>query len=193
MPRRRFGHVAVKSVALLIALLIGTAAIHAEEPAQNLSIQQTGSLMESVRDLKLQIQELHSALIEMRQEIRGSRAESLELRQELHETRDRLSSDHQAGASAAGQPVVLESARSSGTASATAPGSQATAEEQIAKLREDQQLLNEKIDEQYQTKVESASKYRVRLSGIALLNVFGNRGSVDNLDVPSLARPRGLL
>src|SRR3989442_3066197 len=36
--------------------------------------------------------------------------------------------------------------------------------EPIQTLAEEQQLLNAKVDEQYQTKVESTSKYRVRLS-----------------------------
>jgi len=54
-------------------------------------------------------------------------------------------------------------------------------------LAEEQQLLNAKVDEQYQTKVESASKYRVRLSGTVLMNLFRNSGAVDNLDFPSLA------
>src|SRR5207244_420216 len=45
----------------------------------------------------------------------------------------------------------------------------------------------------YQTKVESASKYRMRLSGIVLLNLFSNVGTVDNADIPSIAydRPPG--
>jgi hypothetical protein len=51
------------------------------------------------------------------------------------------------------------------------------------------QLLNSKVDDQYQTKVSSASKYRVRLSGIALLNTFSNRGVTDNQDIPSWANP----
>jgi hypothetical protein len=51
---------------------------------------------------------------------------------------------------------------------------------------EEHQLLNAKVEEQYQTKVESASRYRVRLSGIVLLNLFKNRGVVDNPDFPSL-------
>jgi len=46
-------------------------------------------------------------------------------------------------------------------------------------------LLNSKINDQYQTKVESASKYRVRLSGLVLVNLFSNRGTTDNQDVPS--------
>ena len=52
-------------------------------------------------------------------------------------------------------------------------------------------MLQAKVDEQHQTKVESASKYRVKLSGIALLNLFGNSGTVDNQDVPNLALPTG--
>src|SRR5438094_4925474 len=46
------------------------------------------------------------------------------------------------------------------------------AESPVEKLQEDQELLNAKIDEQYQTKVETASKYRVRLSGTVLVNLF---------------------
>jgi hypothetical protein len=50
-------------------------------------------------------------------------------------------------------------------------------------------LLGSKIDEQYQTKVESAAKYRVRLSGIVLMNAFRNVGASDNLDLPDYAQP----
>jgi len=65
--------------------------------------------------------------------------------------------------------------------------------ERLAKLEEDQRLLTGKIDEQYQTKVESASKYRVRLSGIALLNLFTNNGTVDSTDFPAVALKRSTL
>jgi hypothetical protein len=61
----------------------------------------------------------------------------------------------------------------------------------LAQIEENQQLLQNKVDEQYQTKIESASKYRMKLSGIVLLNVFGNRGRVDNQDVPNFALRRG--
>ena len=48
-------------------------------------------------------------------------------------------------------------------------------------------MLSGKVDDQYQTKVESASKYRLRLSGIVLMNLVSNRGWVDNIDIPTLA------
>jgi len=73
---------------------------------------------------------------------------------------------------------VLEGSRGKATDQYTEP---------IQTLEEEQQLLNAKVDEQYQTKVESASKYRLRLSGTVLMNLFNNRGAVDNLDFPSLA------
>ena len=65
--------------------------------------------------------------------------------------------------------------------------------EHVASLEEEYQLLSGKVDDQYQTKVESASKYRVRLSGIVLMNLVSNQGVVDSIDLPTLAyaRPPG--
>jgi len=60
-------------------------------------------------------------------------------------------------------------------------------DEQTAELEEGLQLANAKITEQSQTKVESGSKYRLRLSGIVLFNLFSNRGAVDNQDFPEIA------
>jgi hypothetical protein len=62
-------------------------------------------------------------------------------------------------------------------------------EERVASLEDSTQLLSSKLDDQYQTKVEAASKYRMRLSGIVLLNVFSNHGRMDSQDVPTWAIP----
>jgi len=59
----------------------------------------------------------------------------------------------------------------------------------VTKLEDNQELTDAKVLEQSQTKVESGSKYRVRLSGIILLNAFETRGAVDNLDFPQFATP----
>ena len=61
-----------------------------------------------------------------------------------------------------------------------------------ATLEEEYQLLSGKVNEQYQTKVEGASRYRMRLSGIVLLNMFSNVGTVENADIPTLAYGRPL-
>ncbi len=60
----------------------------------------------------------------------------------------------------------------------------------VKNVVEEQELLKAKVEDQYQTKVESGSKYHVRLSGIVLMNAFSTRGSVDNLDLPRIAIPR---
>src|SRR5215510_15075730 len=80
----------------------------------------------------------------------------------------------------------------SGPGTSAANLQQAT-DERISRMEEDLALADSGIKEQSQTKVESSSKYRLRLSGLALFNLFANRGTVDNQDVPQIARPAGLL
>lgn len=59
----------------------------------------------------------------------------------------------------------------------------------LQKVEEASQLLGLKVDEQYQTKVEGAGKYRMRISGIVLMNAFHNVGASDSLDIPDYAEP----
>ncbi|MDT8067891.1 MAG: hypothetical protein ROO76_06950 [Terriglobia bacterium] len=78
------------------------------------------------------------------------------------------------------------SARHAGSAVAENSGVQQ--ESRPAKITEDEwQLLNAQVQEQQQTKVGSASKFRLKLSGMLLLNVFGNSGVVDEIDLPRVA------
>jgi Skp family chaperone for outer membrane proteins len=55
---------------------------------------------------------------------------------------------------------------------------------------EDQQVLAARVEELAQTKVETTSKYRVKLSGLILMNAYTNSGNVDISDLPNLAFPR---
>ena len=72
------------------------------------------------------------------------------------------------------------------------PAQNETLDEHLARIDENAELLNARVADQYQTKVEGGAKYRLRLSGIFLLNLYGNTGSVDNQDFPVLARePEG--
>jgi len=128
--------------------------------------------------------ELKSSLEEMRRDLVQSRTETVELRKDLEATRRQLAAVVTQPKDAS--PTVGEVAR--GNAAVVASASQGT-EEALKKLEEDQQLTNAKLDELYQTRVASASKYRVRLSGIVLLNLFANHGEVDNLDFPALVPP----
>jgi hypothetical protein len=130
----------------------------------------TGALQE----LQDQVRELKAMVLQLEQQTVASRAEITRLREEL-ETR--------------GETPTAVAASSAVDQQSPAYGASTTAqlEQRLDHIDEEQQLLSGKIDTQYQTKVESASKYRVRLSGIVLFNMFGNSGRVDSIDVPTWA------
>ncbi len=144
-------------------LLMSAHVVRAQQNSSSAVPKQTDDIAATIRALQEQVRELREAVGEIRSEAARYRAETVELRQELQAARAQLAS----------QPSQQH------------PG--ASIDARVAKLEEESQLQGGKIDEQYQTKVESASKYRVRLSGIVLLNMFSNRGTVDNQDIPNLA------
>ena len=141
------------------------------------------ALTTAVHDLQQQVNELRAAVTEMRSEAAQYRAETGELRRELQAIRGQRSE-----AAAAASPYAPSPSLEGTTPKEPAPSStkEGPLEQRVTTLEETTQLLNSKLDDQYQTKVESASKYRVRLSGIVLLNLFSNRGMTDNQDTPSL-------
>ncbi|MGA7906312.1 MAG: hypothetical protein WCA16_02810 [Candidatus Sulfotelmatobacter sp.] len=146
----------------------------------------------AVHELEKQVQELRVLVEQMRSENAQSRSEMQELRQELQDTR-KLLAPMVASANAQPSAEALASVGQPGASSAETPVSPAQASpglaDRVQKLEESTALLGEKVDEQYQTKVESASKYRMRLSGIVLMNAFRNVGASDNLDFPDFAQP----
>jgi hypothetical protein len=150
----------------------------------------------AVRDLQEQVRQLRFLVEEMRADNAQSRTEMQELRQELKDTRSLLERTAPATLRPA-EPASVASV-APGEVSSAAAGSQpvrssaetaAPLEERVQKLEESTTLLGSKVDEQYQTKVETASKYRARLSGIVLMNAFRNLGASDNLDFPNFATP----
>lgn len=132
----------------------------------------------SLQELDSQVRELRTVIEQMRAENAQSRAEMRELRQELQATRQLLT-----------PPAASANLEPSSSAAAAAASPTADLGSRIQKLEESTQLLGSKIDEQYQTKVETAGKYRARLSGIVLMNAFRNVGTSDNLDIPDYAQP----
>lgn len=175
----------VSTPSLLAALAIGIflvpgSAMQAQSaPGQEggpANADQAQAMTAAVQDLREQVRELRAVVDEMRAEAAQYRAETAALRQELEATQNRLPPP------GAAQPAP--SAAESTSPPAPAPVLHSL-EARIASLEESSQLLSGKIDEQHQTKVESASRYHVRLSGIVLLNLFGNRGSADSADFPT--------
>jgi hypothetical protein len=167
----------------LSAALIGTPAWSQQTGKQAGENSPPAAGADSPQALQAQMNDLRQMLVETRSQIAESRAENAALRQELVETRKEIA-EMRSPASPVTAASAAPSGATSGAAAASIPGQ---TDERLARLEEDQQLLTDKVDEQYQTKVESASKYRVRLSGILLMNAFENRGSVENQDIPTWA------
>ena len=190
------GSLALRTSAMAIAgiLLLSTSGL----AQQTLPTSPTGDA--SLRELDSQVRELRAVVEQMRAENAQSRAEMRELRQELKDTRTLLaplamSVNGLPAAPAAGESASYSGNPDSPTTPSVAGGTQNTSAtpaaldlgSRIQRLEESTQLLGSKVDEQYQTKVETASKYRARLSGIVLMNAFRNVGASDNLDLPDYA------
>jgi len=178
---------------------VGQDARNRAEPPSSESLSTSSS--DSVRELREQVRELQEAVDGMRSDWQRARAETEELRRELNEVRAGTGPRNAMlrNAVAKSETTSVEAAAGSSQDSSQnvlqndAPGNQEEDQkkgEHAASLEEEYQLLSGKVDDQYQTKVESASKYRLRLSGIVLMNLVSNQGWVDNIDIPALAGPR---
>jgi hypothetical protein len=145
------------------------------EPAANqqVDLATVGALLQRLQE---QVQNLHAQVSDLKAQQQSAKAESEELRKELDIAKSQL--------------VAIMAPTSGGSpaqAVSMTGGKAQTTEERISRLEENQQLADSKIAEQSQTKVESGSKYRLRFTGIVLLNMFENRGTVENIDFPLLA------
>ena len=123
------------------------------------------------------VQQLRSELASTRSDLQQCRQAIAELREQLRAIQQQL-----------GTPVQEK---------ATAPAAQFPTLADInqqpaqAEAQSDQDLTAAKVAEFEQTKVESASRYKVRLSGMVLMNTYTNFGNVDITDLPNLAFRRG--
>ncbi|MFZ0321852.1 MAG: hypothetical protein WAL56_22195 [Candidatus Sulfotelmatobacter sp.] len=183
---------ALRSTAITTAALV---LLSHGSTAQNSGAAPTAPAADAVRELDSQVRELRAMIDQMRSENAESRTEMRELRQELQDTRKLLmplasaaSATGSAGETARSTKPASAGSISEGQETSNTPTS-ADAGTRLQRLEESTQLMSSKIDEQYQTKVETAAKYRVRLSGIVLMNAFRNVGTSDNLDIPDYAQP----
>ena len=156
----------------------------ASNPASTDLGNEVRELSAMVRQLQGQVQSLNTQVSEMQSKAQGGNRES------------DANSNVPSGGRASGitDPYLTLPSREqasgstpSSTAAVSSSSQNETLEERVAQLEDNQQLVDSKLTDQYQTKVESGSKYRLRISGIVLLNMFENRGVVDNADFPEIA------
>ena len=185
----------------------------AQSSSEQLSSEQ--SLSQALRELSDQVRELRTSVAEIRADSERSHAETRELRRELNELRaasktqkpelleavvrtasNSLNASPAVGPQEQSSQDQSSSSQSSSSQSSLSQSGQNNEQDgqkksgRAATLDEEYDLLAGKVDDQYQTKVESASKYRMRISGIVLMNMFSNQGVVDNIDLPELAYGR---
>lgn len=168
---------------LMIVLLVVGAWGQESNPA--VPISQSDSTAAAIRDLQKQVEELRTAMAEIRSESALYRAENAALRHQLQTEGKPSASVAESAANPYGVAPPSANAETPRQSAASVVNKTAPVQDRVASLEESTQLENSKIDDQYQTKVESASKYRVRLSGIVLLNLFNSHGATDNQDFPS--------
>lgn len=152
------------------------------------------SLTDSLRDLQSQVQALSAELRQLRDQQKDAATEATALRTQLSQMSQILARESQqpvptSPASPYSRSQPLQETPPPAAYNDTNPAQQTTTETRLARLEESQEVTAANVRELSQTKVESGSKYRLRLSGIVLLNMFENRGTVDNLDVPEVALP----
>ena len=160
-----------------------------------------------MRALSEQVQQLQETVAEMRRDSQQARAETRSLKREVEELRagsaeqravmvDAVSRTESKGAAVRAESLPESEHQESDQRGSIQRDKDHDEQKQAgraASLEEEYDLLSGKVDDQYQTKVESGSKYRMRISGIVLTNLFSNQGTVDNADLPTLAyaRPAG--
>jgi uncharacterized coiled-coil protein SlyX len=131
-------------------------------------------------NLSQQIQNLTDAMARTQAQLEQSQHQLDEMRKQLSELQRQMA---QSGANSATQPP-------SGPVSVSPSSSQAqpeTTSAAIQDIRERQTMQASQIATQEQSKVESESKYSVKVTGLLLLNGFVNTGAVDMAATPTVA------
>jgi hypothetical protein len=186
---------AVRGAALAVAAFV-MFSMHGRAQVTTASTAPPGDTAGAVRDLQDQVHQLRDLVEQMRAENAQSRVEMQKLRQDLQATRALLEqpgtppeNGSELARSAAPAVAPRASAAGASTGGTSTSRSEGTLEDRVQKLEDSAGLIGSKIDEQYQTKVETASKYRARLHGIILMNAFRNVGGSDDLDFPNYSQP----
>jgi uncharacterized protein YlxW (UPF0749 family) len=142
------------TLSILMGLAIGSPLAWCQNAPPQSAAADTAALTSAVRDLQQQVQELRSAVTEMRSEAAQYRQQTNELRHELELTRQAASSGTASGQNAS---TGLSVAQDSSGTEATPAEPKASLAQRVGSLEETTGLLNDKLNDQAQTRVESAS------------------------------------
>ena len=132
--------------------------------------------------LRQRMEAISTALAAAQEQIEQSQRQMQQLRLEFLELRGQVE------AAGTKSPASAESISAGPTTSvSTSISPTTTLEASSSSLAERVQILEAAVKVHDQTKVESSSKYPVRITGLILFNGYLNRGATDNADLPSFA------
>jgi len=131
--------------------------------------------------LSQQIQKLTDAIANTQAQLEQSQRQISEMQKQLMALQQQV-------AKGESRETIPASPGSASSASATQSQPADTAS-QIQDIREQQAMIESQIATQEQTKIESESKYPVKITGLLLLNGFVNTRAVDMAATPTLAVP----
>lgn len=195
MAGNRNRMVTYAACAVACGLLLGFGTARGQETSGSATpaelTNEVRSLSETVRELQAQVQSLSLRLTELRAEgqTKDQSGAAPPAASDLQKTSAFTGMNNPYLTFPAGNPAAM----SSNTAAVNSGVAERSIGERVSQLEDDEDLTDSKLADQNQTKVESGSKYRVRLSGMVLLNMFENRGAVDNADFPEVALEQGPL
>jgi hypothetical protein len=156
-----------KATLLLAALAISTQVVRAQAPAA----------------VSQRIQQLTDAMAKTQAQVDESQHELNEMRKQLIDLQRQIGQDPAPSGNV--PPPVSADESSSAPAQAAAQSMNSAIEE----MQEHQSVEESEIATQAQSKVESESKYPVKVTGMLLMTGFVNRGGVDTPATPSVAVP----
>lgn len=182
---RRFGHKrrpllslvlrGMCLLSLLLAPLAGARPALGQSPSTNTD------------DLTQQVQQLTAAMAREQTQIEQSQRELNEMRAQLAALQARMAAGvASAGTNAAAVGTAPAVANSTTPAAASVKTQESPADD-TQDVRERQAMQQSQIATLDQAKVESASKYPVRISGLILFNGFANTSAVDIASTPTIA------
>lgn len=160
-------------------LMMGGAAARAQQPGSP-----------SAAELEQKIDAVSAALDATQRQIEQSERQVQALQEELRELKGEMATGSAAGAGTSA-PTPAGDASSNRERQDGSPAledqEEAAAATARATVEERQQTTEAAVKVLDQVKVESDSKYPVRLTGLILFNAFLNRGVPDNVDLPAVA------
>lgn len=154
-------HVASMALAALMVLALAAATV----PLDAQQKTDTAATASGIAELEKHIDEMSARIDSMRQELIDSQKEVQAMHTELSELRRELAEKN-----ASDTNTAVSALRTS-----------------VEQLQETSDVLEAQVKQHDQTKVETASKFPLRISGSLLFTALSNSGVSDNIDVPIVA------